>query len=554
MSNNIFHGKSNVSDEQAQSLKIEQETANSYYINDTVGAIGSAYNFSMTGEFDSAEISFEFDSDLLLDPDFDPVIYWFDEEEQELVPLTTTVTGSVASAEVEHFSYYLLINQNVHLDSYTWEDDYEVTINYDNIEMVVVIDDSDTTIAAQGNIVRENVAATIDANMPIGSKTGVVRISGNDPACLSNGINYYMYNSGHLSTTLSIFQSQNIQGVRSNLNRAVDVALDHFGNGVTTAKFIVLLSDGLASTSVDANVLQKAKNKGVKIISFAIGNYSQGIANLKLLAYRTGGTYYGIGDYLHFASYYADLINIDIDSDSDGLPDYYESNIPIYNGNCIVTSPNIQDTDGDTLKDGEEIIIYKEYIPIKNKVLVRAMMLSDPRTRDTDGDGISDTIDARPLKNDILRIGLANDYVSIYGHPGVPRFLEDIYYNQYTPSYGGCQNWFNYTNFQITHPNREIRDYINIAKNGCTFIAASDFLLYMLKYHPEIDSAHNYSNKLGNINYLDFNTYMEELLFWEKFLHVSEYPLNSTQLQNGLNFLFMNYDIDLLCSSSITEF
>ena len=219
-----------------------------------------------------------------------------------------------------------------------------------------------------------------------------------------------------------------------------------------------------------------------------------------------------------------------------------------------MTSTEIQDTDGDTLKDGEEIIIYKEYIPIKNKVLVRAMMLSDSRTRDTDGDGISDTIDARPLKNDILRIGLANDYVSIYGHPGVPRFLEDIYYNQYTPSYGGCQNWFNYTNFQITHPNREIRDYINIAKNGCTFIAASDFLLYMLKYHPEIDSAHNYSNKLGNINYLDFNTYMEELLFWEKFLHVSEYPLNSTQLQNGLNFLFMNYDIDLLCSSSITEF
>ena len=123
MSNNIFHGKSNVSDEQAQSLKIEQETANSYYINDTVGAIGSAYNFSMTGEFDSAEISFEFDSDLLLDPDFDPVIYWFDEEEQELVPLTTTVTGSVASAEVEHFSMYILTNRTEYLDSFTWYDD-----------------------------------------------------------------------------------------------------------------------------------------------------------------------------------------------------------------------------------------------------------------------------------------------------------------------------------------------------------------------------------------------------------------------------------------------
>lgn len=52
------------------------------------------------------------------------------------------------------------------------------------------------------------------------------------------------------------------------------------------------------------------------------------------------------------------------------VPDYYESNIPIYNGNCIVSSPNIQDTDGDTLKDGEEIIIRKEYIPLTNNVRV----------------------------------------------------------------------------------------------------------------------------------------------------------------------------------------
>ena len=61
---------------------------------------------------------------------------------------------------------------------------------------------------------------------------------------------------------------------------------------------------------------------------------------------------------MQFASYYANLINIDIYSDSDGLPDYYESNVPLYNGNRIVTSTYLQDTDGDTLKDGEEIIIH----------------------------------------------------------------------------------------------------------------------------------------------------------------------------------------------------
>ena len=102
--------------------------------------------------------------------------------------------------------------------------------------------------------------------------------------------------------------------------------------------------------------------------------------------------------YLHFASYYASLINIDVDSDTDGLPDYYESNIPIYNGNCIVTSPNIQDTDGDTLKDGDEIIIRKEHIPLTNNVRVYAKMLSDPREPDTDGDGYIDGADENKME------------------------------------------------------------------------------------------------------------------------------------------------------------
>ena len=62
-----------------------------------------------------------------------------------------------------------------------------------------------------------------------------------------------------------------------------------------------------------------------------------------------------------------------------------------------MTSTEIQDTDGDTLKDGEEIIIRKEYIPLTNQVRVRAIMLSDPRDEDTDHDGIEDHDDTDPL-------------------------------------------------------------------------------------------------------------------------------------------------------------
>ena len=80
-----------ITGEQAESLSIEQEENNSYYINDTVGAVGDAYHFEMNGTFENtATISFEFDSDLLNDEDFDPVIYYFNEEEQELEALSST--------------------------------------------------------------------------------------------------------------------------------------------------------------------------------------------------------------------------------------------------------------------------------------------------------------------------------------------------------------------------------------------------------------------------------------------------------------------------------
>ena len=64
------------------------------------------------------------------------------------------------------------------------------------------------------------------------------------------------------------------------------------------------------------------------------------------------------------------------DSDSDGLPDYYESHIPIYNGGYMITNTTLRDTDGDSLADGEEILISRQYIPMTSNVRVSAIMRS----------------------------------------------------------------------------------------------------------------------------------------------------------------------------------
>ncbi len=73
------------------------------------------------------------------------------------------------------------------------------------------------------------------------------------------------------------------------------------------------------------------------------------------------------------------LIDIDIDSDGDGLTDSEETNI-------YKTDPNNPDTDGDGLLDGEEVHVYK----------------TDPLNPDTDGDGLKDGAEVHKYKTNPL--------------------------------------------------------------------------------------------------------------------------------------------------------
>ncbi|MBQ8135458.1 MAG: hypothetical protein IJ192_13820, partial [Clostridia bacterium] len=165
-----------ITGEQAESLSIEQEENNSYYINDTVGAVGNAYHFEMNGTFENtATISFEFDSDLLEDEDFEPVIYYFNEEDQVLEALETTVVGNKASAQVEHFSYYILIDEPKFSGTYEFVEIYAQDKNhdYDKIDMIFVLDDSATSISSAGVYDRNIITSNIANALPGGSKVGL---------------------------------------------------------------------------------------------------------------------------------------------------------------------------------------------------------------------------------------------------------------------------------------------------------------------------------------------------------------------------------------------
>lgn len=131
----------NLSGVQVETLSVEKYENEFFFPTSMPGYIGGAYDFSVDGEFDKATINFEFDEILLEDSSFDPVIYHFNEEKQLLEELETTVSGNVASAQVTHFSKYILLNRKVFQSAFEWQDVWSTT-GYTGVEIVLVIDDS----------------------------------------------------------------------------------------------------------------------------------------------------------------------------------------------------------------------------------------------------------------------------------------------------------------------------------------------------------------------------------------------------------------------------
>ena len=166
-----------LSGEQIDTLCVEKVESDFLFPENMPGYIGAAYDFSVEGDFESAIINFEFDEELLSNPEFDPVIYYFNEEEQELEELETTVTGNVASARVEHFSKYILINRTEHEKYFGWKDVWESddTVRYDGIEVVLVVDFTDSMAVNDKENKRIAVVHDLIDTLPQNGKAGIVK-------------------------------------------------------------------------------------------------------------------------------------------------------------------------------------------------------------------------------------------------------------------------------------------------------------------------------------------------------------------------------------------
>lgn len=385
-----------LSGEQVETLSIEPIYNETFFPETMPGYMGRAYDFNVEGEFDRAIISFEFDPSEL-GADAEPVIYYFNEEAQELEELATTINGNVASAEVTHFSKYILLDREVRESSFRWKDEWEVKQSFTGIEVVFVIDDSGSMDWNDPYFERLAVARTLIDELPSESKIGLVRFDGGwsktealtprlttDKEAVKNFLTRtYFYNLGGTD------MYNGIQKAFPLYESAQD----------TTLKMMIVLNDGETDdTHLHSTVISTAKENNIRIYTVGLGSSTSYFNSyMKPLANDTGATFYLASDATQLADIYKDIsekIEIENDSDGDGVPDYYEDNLIMFNCVQMPLDKNNPDTDGDGLLDGEEVLITKIYNDDRTKVRVFGkFVLGNPTKADSDGDGYSDAVD-----------------------------------------------------------------------------------------------------------------------------------------------------------------
>ena len=264
-----------------------------------------------------------------------------------------------------------------------------------------------------------SVARNLIDHLPENSRVGVVRFGGS-PVKLTDTLTSDKEKAKSYLTS-SYFHAYD----GTYMYAAIDKAFSYFSDADDdTLKIMIVLSDGeTVDVSRHAAVIDNAKSKGIKIYTVGLGKGSSRYFNdyMKPLAEETGGAFYLASEADELAAIYEDIndkIDITTDSDRDGVPDYYEDHMVMFNGMSLKMDKNDPDSDNDGLPDGEEALdLNYRYNADKTKVIVTGRFLSDPSVTDTDGDGVTDqdeigSYGTSPVKADTDGDGL-DDYLEI---------------------------------------------------------------------------------------------------------------------------------------------
>ena len=400
----------------AEKLSIVRDNPKtSIWMNEDVpGFLDAMYDFTASGDIEEAILTFKFDEKYKKTDNFDPAIYYIDTQNQEMVLLENQVIDwdkHTVTVKVNQFSNYSLVEKN--LQAKAWNIPIYASVNKENnarIDVAFVIDES----------------YSMDENDPQKKRVAVTK---NFIDTLRNGdkvavIGFCDYAETYQRLTDDRGKAKSCLNSISNLKSGTSlsagfekaflefpVAGPASGKKEEAMKIIVLLTDGQGT--YNSVYEQMAIERGIKIYTVGLGK-SYDEALLRKIASNTSGRHYKAdnADMLiqEFKKLTSDTIDIVKDTDNDGLSDYHEERIRLFNGQKIILNKNNPDTDFDRLKDGEEIVQRTDKY---GRVFFK--MRSHPNKKDSDDDNIDDSFDERPLFPDK---SLDIDYL------GSPKHLE----------------------------------------------------------------------------------------------------------------------------------
>ena len=387
-----------LSPEQLASFKMDDiKSDDAVLSNEIPGYIGegSAYDFSLDGQFSDAKLSFVVPEDVMNDPDFEPGIYYYNEETGLLEELENfTVDGNTVSVQLEHFSKYILLNKKEYGSVWT----YDLLFVNDaksssGLDVVFAIDSSGSMSSNDRSGVRKTV-----------TKNFIEKLTGRDMAAVVDFDSSATLLSGFNNdkTVLNSAVDKINSSGGTNLSTGISTGLNLFDpsdyKGEGKQKCIIMLTDGQGS--YNTKFTDKAKEMGVTIYTIGLGN-AVSKAVLTTMAEQTGGEYfpaseadklYGIFDTIF------ELTDLLKDTDEDGISDYHEKamaagQLRLGTGVSLVNLDyQNPDSDGDTVEDGVELQIVQSGAT-QYGTKVYAVMHSNPCKPDSDFDGVGDEVE-----------------------------------------------------------------------------------------------------------------------------------------------------------------
>ncbi len=411
-----------LSGEQANSLRIDSTNTLDYPLltPDIPGYLDTAYDISVDGEIDSATLSFEYDTSLgTIGEDFDPRVYYFNEEDGTLTELPNqTVTDGVVSVDVSHFSCYILLNK-IEFDK-VWETDIKTpSDNQDKIEsldIAFVLDSSGSMSSSDGNGLRKTLTKEFIAKLGEKDRAAIIDFDSyarvyaeftSDQSALNSAVDRIDASGG----------TDIYEGIKLALNQFDLIATEDDSDKL---KVMFVLTDGQDGSSYSSytSLIEKANNNNIQIYTVGLGS---GVDSnlLTQIAESANGKYYFASASTDLTEGFGTLIEETIDFvgdlNKDGIPDYY--NELIKSGDLVLTNGSAKfmgfdfnynaqgrlsaDYDGDGIKNGDELII--KYNNEDGKVYMS--MYSDPMLKNSDGDMMTDYEEKRagtnPLKDSI---------------------------------------------------------------------------------------------------------------------------------------------------------